>query len=495
MLDLLSQYCPYIYIEYIVQRVQDKKTWFILTGLNRHIYFISRYLMYDRFYLSLGKIQKTKFICESEDFHHDRSPTTHDNRKYSCGKIIDIRSVLSRIKRIKIKNNTEWQLFIKYFTSDCATQKLKYALMELKIDWVRGANIDIKSLPQTLTRLELPRNFNTPFNTRDMPSRLEHLKLGIDFIQPLSLLGLPKSLKSLKFSFNYPHPIDASQLPRQLERLKYCEKNLSNIKNLPFESLRYLKFDSHITEGKGDFSRFVNLQTLIFSRGTKVNIIIEKLPPSLLNLKLPNNFDDTLNKSRLPRNLHTLILGYQYNRWIDTNALPRSLKNLKFSSKFNQQIDINSLPPLLELLQFGTEFNQNIDCRDLPRELKILIMGKEFNPPTTHLICTKDLPRKLKHLDLGSRYNQPLDFGNLPRTLVSLKVGGQFNFPCDTKLLPPALEILDMGSSYEHSFNMHALPVGLKKLYLSDRCRDKHVGKVPKHILFYEIPYYVRFVD
>eukprot|EP01111_Echinosteliopsis_oligospora_P014345 TRINITY_DN5392_c0_g1_i1.p1 TRINITY_DN5392_c0_g1~~TRINITY_DN5392_c0_g1_i1.p1 ORF type:complete len:422 (-),score=36.27 TRINITY_DN5392_c0_g1_i1:107-1372(-) len=94
------------------------------------------------------------------------------------------------------------------------------------------------------------------------------------------------------------------------------------------------------------------------------------------------------------------------------STLPSSLKSLRLPQWFNDKID-KRLPPNLEELRVGDDFDQTVD--GLPMNLKKLWLGIDFS----HRL--DQLPQKLEELRMACAVEH--DTHNLPRTLKHLTCG------------------------------------------------------------------------
>ncbi|BCS83513.1 putative FNIP repeat-containing protein [Cotonvirus japonicus] len=220
------------------------------------------------------------------------------------------------------------------------------------------------------------------------------------------------------------------------------------------------------------------------------------IPPSVKTLKINcKNFT-----GYFPATIETLILGDTFNSKIKAR-LPENLLNLKLGNQFNKSI--NHLPECLQTLKIGTNFNKSI--KYLPHKLEKLIFGKD----SKFMYSVRGiLPRTLKILKFGAHFNQDIE-DCFPNGLIKLEFGDIFNMPIKRKIkirkcvppifkmfnikkfLPNSLEYVKFGMYFNQSIN-NAIPTNMRKIILGIHY-NKIISHVPKNLTYVELNMGFRF--
>ncbi len=237
-------------------------------------------------------------------------------------------------------------------------------------------------------------------------SHLIHLELGNQFFSlslPLIKEFLPFTVKSLKI-IRFKNPIDFPEL-FILPQLKSIElENFTGSLPLSFNSINSLNtvnsinslnslnslnsinslnssLESLTLSNSIEENIYLNFPISLISLNLSNFIYISSIEFPLLNelinlieLELPKNFNQSLNKYLFPLSLKFLQFGEQFNQPIYSEILPLKLKELKFSefSHFNQPVQIDWIPIGIQILtiQYNFQFPQFSEI--FPSSLKIL---------------------------------------------------------------------------------------------------------------------------
>jgi len=239
----------------------------------------------------------------------------------------------------------------------------------------------------------------------------------------------------------------------------------------------------------------------------KFELCWTNLPPSLISLDLPRNYNSPIPECHVPRKLKHLSFGYEFNHPLP--RLPTGLRSLRLSTKFNHPID--DLPPSLHILSMQSssyshaiiqwppklsilsifispgmsikhwpsvdvlaiemDWRTNIDIPPpFPTSLRILELGnfksiapidlpdnlQEFmllgnaNPVIAHW------PRNLKYFTTEFDFNQPLHHLNVS-DLQELELGERFNHPF-TQVFPKLWRFALFNHSYNYPINFDLFP-------------------------------------
>lgn len=160
---------------------------------------------------------------------------------------------------------------------------------------------------------------------------------------------------------------------------------------------------------------------------------------------------------------------------VDLKTLPSNLKILKLPESFNDVLDKDSFPKTLEVLVFGKKFNQKIKVGVLPTNLKVLIFGDEFNK----VFCNNTLPEKLKILRLGYRYNKDINFDTIPANLEVLQLENYSEecleeYPFELKKF---IFNYESDNSYYPKFDLNKLPKTIE--FLDFNCKNHYIEYKP----------------
>lgn len=267
-------------------------------------------------------------------------------------------------------------------------------------------------------------------------------------------MRLPDSITYVNLGHEYFHPIERTRLPSSLAHLdlgvKFCQP------------LR-------------DWSPPHSLTHLTLAFGWKLGPSQLRLPPNLLTLILPREFNEareSLSSLHLPPRLHTLKLGGK----LEVNELaalsfPHSLTSLNLGRGCNASLNDIRWPPHLTRLITGMTFDQPLNSWSSPSSLAELVLGDEhgngvWNRPVTQL----RLPSNLVKLEFGYDFNQPLTGLQFPHSLRVLSFGHSFNRSLARSAWSPPANLealhLPLWSRWNRPWTHLHLPARLRKLTL-----------------------------
>lgn len=277
-------------------------------------------------------------------------------------------------------------LYVNRYPSDRGiniAEEIRTVFTELKFLFLNPNDrivINPGSLPSTITRLELGREFAVMPIPGSFHSGLIHLEFSNLFNYSFANL-LPETLQYLYTGAVFNLPIDPGTLP---------------------QSLTYLKFGSEFNQKLFPGSLPNKLQTLIFGHEFITEIDQNVLPESLTKL----HFVSYNHKfCSLPKTLKTLSVGSGWNQPIFPGDFPTGLTELYISDEtycssllgdFNRPIALRALPDTITRLVIGSRFPLTIDTGILPRSLKVLMILSQSG-------FTVNLPSEWK-ARVGSEY-------------------------------------------------------------------------------------------
>ncbi len=205
----------------------------------------------------------------------------------------------------------------------------------------------------TLTHLFLGNKFNKKINK--LPSTLECFFPGENYSHPFGqlLLGCPK-LKSLNLGSKFNHEI-SGLLPESLSYLYFDfesvfnhELSIANLTNLVI--LEIGEWFNQRLDNLPD-----SLEEITFSKYSRFNRKLDKLPKKLKYLVLPDKYSRALNN--LPTNIKKIFIGTEFNHPID--LFPDSLVEIKFDSHGKFSCPINRIPTSLLVLELPRLYPKN----------------------------------------------------------------------------------------------------------------------------------------
>jgi hypothetical protein len=242
-------------------------------------------------------------------------------------------------------------------------------------------------------------------------------------------------------------------------RARFCGETLSELPAPIGAYVRRVKFTKAIDLTLGMLPP--QLLELELPRDYNQLLTVGVLPSSLKKLKFGSSFSQPLDVKVLPVRLESLELGKHFNRAVAVGVLPRELQEITFGEEFDQEL-VGVLPPCLKLLRFGSAFNRTLLPGVFPFGLQELYFGFCFDSSLIKGV----LPATLLKLDLGFRFNHPLHAGVLPEGLIWLSVGGYFD---QELIVPPRLTHLRIFSEDLCTRRKLVLPLTLKSLMLHSR--------------------------
>ena len=334
-------------------------------------------------------------------------------------------------------------------------------------------------LPNTLKKLIFGSCYNQILESGLIPEQLEELIIRSDYIYNFEPNVLPKKLKRLIFqdSYGYKQKLVPDILPEYLEELT-LSYNYSEILE-PGVLPKYLKkitFGSHYYQEliPGVFP--TSLRTLILPNCRKeikpgllpeglthlryngLEITENLLPSTLKCLWFINTFNNKIDKKALPNSIEKIIFSDFFNQKLDF-IFPDNLIELRLGNYFNQTIEKGDLPEGLKILKIdSTKYNKKIEPNVLPNSITNLRINKYPYPIEKDMI-----PDSLNYLSFGPDFNQEIKENTLPTHIKTLSLGYTYNKYIKKNVLPPNLRILSLGKSYEHIIN-YDMPKTLEKL-------------------------------
>lgn len=196
-------------------------------------------------------------------------------------------------------------------------------------------------LPDNITHLELPNNYNEPL--LKLPNNLKILKLGLRYNQNINL---PEGLE--QFICVYEHMDLWNQnivYPKSLKKLILGNKFNQPLDNLP-PNLETLMINSYIFNHPLDNLPY-NLKHLIIISCSNFDKSLDNLPATLKSLVIIGKYDQPLDN--LPIKLKTLIIHSEYSHSLNNLPLDLQYLSLVFYS-FQYDYTFDNLPPNLEYI-------------------------------------------------------------------------------------------------------------------------------------------------
>ncbi|HXT83832.1 MAG TPA: hypothetical protein VN704_05805, partial [Verrucomicrobiae bacterium] len=228
--------------------------------------------------------------------------------------------------------------------------------------------------------------------------------------------------------------------------------------------LHRVQNDPNITELK--CHGVLNLNEVSIPSNTKIIYVgriegnLKKLPKTLLELHIMDDFSKKLKVKYLPKGLKKLCMERgTFNFPID--ELPESLEELEIRShEFDKSV--NRLPVGLRSFYLAAKLHK-INLDNLPPNLRILELSavSQDYSPFSPLYVDNDGPTKLAHNKLDK----------LPSGLVNLSLHGHL---LNIKLffLPEGLESLTLETGI-YSYPLNHLPTSLKNLILNTNLKKR----------------------
>lgn len=254
-----------------------------------------------------------------------------------------------------------------------------------------------KTIPDSVTKLKLPFNFNELLINRHW------------------ITLLPNSIKTLEFSGLYHHPLIIDRircLPDTLEKLvmpsNYDYPLMDGDISIFPPALREIDFSKCVLK----YCDFVHT-----SKKSDDQIYLRVLPDNVKNITFPRNFDSPL----LVHGTHVLPCGVEtvsfavscYDQPIIINNIPcfpDGIKYIIFNFKFNQPImndGYSILPSNLRGVFFGQLFNQiiydkNTHMSAFPSNMIDLSFGESFDYTKLYHNNMAVLPNHVKFISINT---------------------------------------------------------------------------------------------
>eukprot|EP01133_Synstelium_polycarpum_P004113 gene4113-4803_t len=307
------------------------------------------------------------------------------------------------------------------------------------------------NLPDTITHLDLPYDFDEELGPESLPRHLVHLSLGGGYNQVLRPNVLPETLLSLDFGVEFDHPIAPGTFPESLEVIAFgvMFNQSIGLHNLP-KSLKKLElgpgFDKPIHPGT-----LPDTLTHLWINGASIYPTQGSLPESLTYL------DGVI--WQLPSNLEHLTLDYDSPEHFRNQ---RSLKSVTFIYLSNP-LYLSDLTSSVTKLDIScTSFNEPIIQGSLPPHLTHLSLGSEYNQP----ILPGLLPKSLTHLAVGKAYSKPFVAGSIPSSVTHFSCGDSFRQKLTRNLIPSVTHVtVSVGITLYNINNTGGLTVFLDNLH------------------------------
>jgi hypothetical protein len=205
-------------------------------------------------------------------------------------------------------------------------------------------NRRLYSIPNTVTHLCLPGDFNLPLQPRILPDKLTHLMLGFTFNQTLVPGDIPSSVTHLAFGGVYNHPIENGVIPSNVTHL-YLGVNI------------------------GD-------QNCMFSIAPP--IVFPVIPRSVTHLKLPDSLNMELTPGYIPPSVTHLTFGFRFDSPVNMGDVPSSVTHLTFGKSFNTLLKPGVIPHGTTHLNLGDCFNKPLAYGVIPSSVTHLTLGRSF---------------------------------------------------------------------------------------------------------------------
>lgn len=322
-------------------------------------------------------------------------------------------------------------------------------------------------------------------------------------------------------------------LDKTITRIKVDDLSYGNLKSLPkslvflnirvcryqavpfdLPNLKYLALGRHFDHSLDMLPP--NLEELVLHPGSRFNSSIDRLPMTLLRLRLNNNFNQPVNN--LPENLSELYLGANFNQSI--GKLPPKLTKLWIlylppiyrlhssvegefrQGRFNQEMFY--LPhSLVELKVYSSMFDGSLEA--IPHEIQILhlivdtLLDIESLSYTTLSLPPKLNELKISHLDdriarmlpggILNLYTERFSVLHTKLTLpllqiLSISTDMRFKFPSLLCELPPHIRELTILGGFNHK--LCCLPHGLLRLTLGERFNHS-VRNLPRNVKYLKL--------
>ncbi|KAM9997083.1 hypothetical protein ACTFIZ_001988 [Dictyostelium cf. discoideum] len=372
-----------------------------------------------------------------------------------------------------------------------------------------GCFLDLNSndndslLPNSLTKLNLPNNFNTKLNVKSLPNSITSLKFGI-YNEPLEENVLPDNLIELTMvCFNRDFNENTFTNCKQINKLilKRFNQKISGTNSLP-NSLTHLdleSFNQSIIDDRNNCLLPNNLKYLDITYYNNNNNNNNNN-----NLLLPNSIETLIiNKINLfplfPNSLTSLTMSYETKGYIF--KLLSLLKNINLNKCiFIKNVQCTYPNSNLVSLVFhpskimNKEENENENEEFLnQKNIKIIeIKQKYFN--WSNLLEFRFLKEII--FDKNSTFNENLIKGILPDSLERLEFGKHWNNgdninitkfygrDIEVGIFPNQIKFLKFGKLFYKSIKLEALPKSLIKLCLP---RESLLSLPKNYILKFKI--------
>lgn len=270
-------------------------------------------------------------------------------------------------------------------------------------------NLEINGFPPSITHMDLNAIDNYSNSNVIWPSSLTFLKLTRQ-VTNLDLKSLPQSLTHLEFDGNYDKQIYPNELPPKLKILKFTKYFNQTIEPGIFPNeLESLTFNDSFCRCLSKDALPQSLLELTFGNDFNIRIKASVLPFNLKRLVFGKMFNSKINRDVLPKKLEYLKFGESFNQPLDPWTLPNGLQCLIFGNDWNQPLKQYIFPPNLSSITFGNKFNQIIEKDILPKNLKTLIFGQYYKYSIIHLL--KEL-KQLKNLKIPPNYKHSFKYKN-----------------------------------------------------------------------------------
>jgi hypothetical protein len=349
--------------------------------------------------------------------------------------------------------------FCNIFALPMSAFALSQSLTSITMSDTFNSSIEMLKGLNSLTFLDLGKEFTRTFSHDEFPPNLNHLKLCVsdfkctrrqtfkDCTFPNSLrilewchsqdIILPELLHTAIITANENDRIDQICWPKSVEKMivkgKYNNSYIPIgtwkqlcLSQCPFYSqpLGFLVSLNNLNTFTihSNYSCSIN-KTVIFppnidtlSLWDDANLSNIELPINIRNLSLGNESDNQLPTLVSFTNLHILHLGQSFTRSLFGYVFPINLTTLIFGDAWNKSLDGILFPMFLKHIKFGCSFNKPIDKVVWPSELSTLEMGGEFNHPLSGI----DFPSTITRFTCGFSFNQDVSTCNFKEGVLCL---------------------------------------------------------------------------
>lgn len=351
-------------------------------------------------------------------------------------------------------------------------------------------NIDVKSLPPSITHLHLEFNeaescfYLQPKNSSHMTPEPEMVDISSILPNLRSIVLAGAYHVSNQFVSTFPktvHTISVQTIDDVQPPGTPRFFSVDGLEALPPE-LETLSVQGYCPWGRSDFLKLPStLQSLNLLGTCPIeDDCFSALPPMLVNFELTgcNRMlvaSDSL--ASLPQSLTNLKLRHVANMSSDCfKFLPRSLESLEIGGP-SLEIDSEAaiiLPPRLTSLHISDcSFSSERAFYHLPKRLSTLVIRLSRLNPTGAAYTndfSKGLPRTLTHLDIVNTVLSSSGFSNefvaeLPRTILVLRLIPHHRMTAEMlAYLNPNLLEIDLGSAPMPNHSIDKLPRHLTKI-------------------------------